>query len=95
MGGGVKFHFDNFELEFSHVLREVIVIANMGVGEPGSASVTELVLWNVVWKSLMKSGKVPKEELSKAPWVQTAAQLLAVSSVMKERAYLTFLLSVE
>ena len=43
----------------------------------------------------MKSGKVPKEEVSRAFWVWTMAQLLAVPSVMKERAYPTFLLSIE
>ena len=59
------------------------------------ASAVELVLWKVVWKSLIKSGKVPKEEASRAFWVWTAAQLLAVPSVMKERAYPTFLSSVE
>ena len=59
------------------------------------ASAAELVLWKVVWKSLMKSGKVPKEEASKAIWEQTVAQLLAVPSVMKERAHPTFLSSVE
>ena len=59
------------------------------------AFAAELVLWNVVWKSLIKSGKVLKEEVSRVLWVQTAAQLLAVPSVMKERVYLTFLLSVE
>ena len=59
------------------------------------ASAAELVLWKVVWKSLMKSGKAPKEEASKVFWVQTVAQLLAVPLVMKERAYPTFLSSIE
>ena len=59
------------------------------------ASAAEFVLWKVVLKSEMKSGKVPKEEASRAVWVWTAAQLLAVPSVMKERAYPTFLSSVE
>ena len=59
------------------------------------ALAAELVLRKVFWKSLMKSGKVLKEEASKAFWVWTAAQLLAVPLVMKERAYPTFLLSVE
>ena len=59
------------------------------------ASAAELILWKVVWKSLMKSGKVPKEEASKAVWVQMVAQLLAVPSVMKERVYPTFLSLVE
>ena len=35
MGGGVEFHFDDFELEFSHVLWEIVVIADTGIGEPG------------------------------------------------------------
>ena len=59
------------------------------------ASAAELVLWKVVWKSLMKLGRVLKEEVSKAVWVWTVAQLLAVPSVIKERAYPTFLSSVE
>ena len=37
------------------------------------ASVAELVLWKVTWKSLIKLGKVPKEEASKALWVWTVA----------------------
>ena len=49
----------------------------------------------MVLKSVIKSGKVLKEEASKAVWVRTVAQLLAVPSVMKERVYPTFLLSVE
>ena len=36
VGGGVKFCFDNLELELPHVLREVVVVVDMGVGEPGS-----------------------------------------------------------
>ena len=59
------------------------------------ALAVELVLRKEVWKSLIKSGKLPKEEASKVFWVQTVAQLFAVPSVMKERVYLTFLLSVE
>ena len=35
VGSGVEFCFDDFELEFSHVLWEVVVISDMGVGEPG------------------------------------------------------------
>ena len=35
MGGGVEFCFNNFELEFSHVLWEIVIVADMGVGEPG------------------------------------------------------------
>ena len=59
------------------------------------ALAAELVLRKDFWKPKMKPGKVPKEEASRVFWVQTAAQLLAVHSVMKERAYLTFLSSVE
>ena len=35
VGGGVEFCFHDFEFEFSHVLWEVIIVADMGVGEPG------------------------------------------------------------
>ena len=35
MGSGVEFCFNDFELEFSHVLWEVVVILDMGVGAPG------------------------------------------------------------
>ena len=59
------------------------------------ASAAELVHRKEVWKSLIKSGKLPKEEASKVFWVQTVAQLFAVPSVMKERVYPTFLLSIE
>ena len=59
------------------------------------ALAVELVLRKEVWKSLIKSGKLPKEEASKVFWVQTVAQLFAVPSVMKERVYPTFLSSIE
>ena len=35
VGSGVEFSFNNFEFEFSHVLWEVVIIADTGVGEPG------------------------------------------------------------
>ena len=59
------------------------------------ASVAESVFRKDFWKSVTKSWKVPKEPVSRTAWVHTAAQLLAVPLVMKERAYPTFLLSVE
>ena len=34
MGGGVEFCFNNFEFEFPHILWEVVVIADAGIGEP-------------------------------------------------------------
>ena len=35
MGSGVKFCFDDFELEFPHIRWEIVVIVDMGIGEPG------------------------------------------------------------
>ena len=35
MGSGVEFGFDDFEFEFSHIFWEIVVIVDMGVGEPG------------------------------------------------------------
>ena len=35
VGSGVEFSFNDFEFELSHVLWEVVVIADIGVGEPG------------------------------------------------------------
>ena len=34
MGSGVEFCFDDFELEFPHILWEIVVVVNSGVGEP-------------------------------------------------------------
>ena len=59
------------------------------------ALAVELVLWKVVWTSLIKSGKAPKEEASRVFCVWMAAQLLAVPLVMKESVYPTFLLSID
>ena len=35
VGGGVEFCFNDFEFEFSHVLWEIVIIVDTGVGEPG------------------------------------------------------------
>ena len=35
MGGGVELGFDDFELEFSHILWEIVIIVDSGIGEPG------------------------------------------------------------
>ena len=35
VGGGVKFSFDDFEFEFSHIFREIVVVADTGISEPG------------------------------------------------------------
>ena len=35
MGSGVKFCFNDCEFELSHVLWEVVIIADSGIGEPG------------------------------------------------------------
>ena len=34
MSGGVEFGFDDFELEFPHILWEIVVIADSGIGKP-------------------------------------------------------------
>ena len=34
MGGGIEFCFNNFELEFPHILWEIVIVANSSVGEP-------------------------------------------------------------
>ena len=35
MDSGVKFCFDDFELEFSHILWEIIIVVDSGISEPG------------------------------------------------------------
>ena len=37
MGGGIEFCFDNFEPEFPHILWEIVVVANSGIGEPSGS----------------------------------------------------------
>ena len=34
MGSGVEFCFNDFELEFPHILWEIVIIADSGIGEP-------------------------------------------------------------
>ena len=34
MGGGIEFCFDDFELEFSHILWEIVIVVNSCVGKP-------------------------------------------------------------
>ena len=34
MGSRIKFSFDNFELEFPHILWEIVIVADSSVGEP-------------------------------------------------------------
>ena len=35
MGSGIQFVFNNFKLEFSHILWEIVIIVDSGIGEPG------------------------------------------------------------
>ena len=63
MGGGVKFCLDNFELEFSHILWEIVDIADMGIGEPGGgfgsgvcAQEGCLKISDKVWESPKRGG---------------------------------------
>ena len=37
MGSGIKFCFDDFELEFPYILWEIVVVANLGIGEPSGS----------------------------------------------------------
>ena len=34
MGGGVELSFNDFELEFPHILWEIVIVADLSVGEP-------------------------------------------------------------
>ena len=34
MGSGVKFCFDDFEFEFSHIFWEIVVVVDTGISEP-------------------------------------------------------------
>ena len=34
VGGGVEFCFDNLEFEFPHVLWEIVIVVDSGIGEP-------------------------------------------------------------
>ena len=34
MGSGVKFCFNDFELEFPHILWEIVIVADSSIGEP-------------------------------------------------------------
>ena len=36
VGGDVEFGFNDFEFEFPHVLWEVVVVVDTGIGEPSS-----------------------------------------------------------
>ena len=63
MGGGVEFCFNDFELEFSHILWEIVVIADSGIGEPGgvfSGGVCtlegSLKIFDKVWEGLKRGG---------------------------------------
>ena len=48
MGGGIEFCFNNFELEFPHILWEIVVVVNLGIGEPSGSFCGGVVLWKVV-----------------------------------------------
>ena len=37
MGGGIEFCLYDFELEFPHILWEIVIAANSGVGEPSGS----------------------------------------------------------
>ena len=40
---GVEFYFHDFEFEFSHVLWEVVIVVDTGVGEPGGGFSSRVV----------------------------------------------------
>ena len=35
VGGGIQLGLNDFEFEFSHILWEIVIIADSGIGEPG------------------------------------------------------------
>ena len=60
MGGGVKFSFNNFELEFPHILWEIIVIADSGIGKPGGGFGSGVCTLESCLKFFDKVGEGPK-----------------------------------
>ena len=63
MGGGVEFCVNNFELKFPHILWEIVVIADMGIGEPsggfgGGVCALEgcLKIFDKVWEGPKQGG---------------------------------------
>ena len=60
MDGGVEFSFDNLELKFPHILWEIVVIADSGIGEPGSGFSGGVCTLEGCLKIFDKVGEGPK-----------------------------------
>ena len=63
MDGGVKFCFNNFEFEFSHIFWEIVVVVDTGISEPsggfgGRVGTLEghLKIFDKVWEGPKRGG---------------------------------------
>ena len=66
MGRGVEFCFDDFELEFPYIFWEIVVVVDSSIGEPSGGFCGGVGTLEGGFKSVIKSGKVPKEKVSRA-----------------------------
>ena len=60
MGSGIKFCLDNLELEFPHMLWEIVVIADSGVGEPSGSLGSRVCALEGGFKICDKVGEGPE-----------------------------------
>ena len=60
MGSGVKFCFNNFEFEFSHILWEIDVVVDSGIGEPSGGFCGRVGTLEGGFKICDKVGEGPK-----------------------------------
>ena len=66
MGGGVELSFDNLELEFPHILWEIVIIADSSVGEPSGGFGSGVCALEGGFKVCDKILEGSKEEASRA-----------------------------
>ena len=95
MGGGIEFSFDDFELEFPHILWEIVIIADSSIGEPSGGLSGGVCALEGGFKFRDKILEGSEGGGIQGRLSSTGSPALAVPSVIKERAYLTFLSSVE
>ena len=95
MGGRIKFSFNNFELEFPHILWEIVIVADSSVGEPSGGLGSGVCTLEGGFKFCDKILEGSEGGGVQGHLSSTGSPALAVPSVIKERAYLTFLSSVE
>ena len=95
VGGGVELGFDDFELEFPHILREIVIVADSSVGEPSGGLGSGVCTLEGGFKFCDKILEGSEGGGVQGRLSSTGSPALAVPSVIKERAYLTFLSSVE